>query len=428
MNMRLSTLENGLRVVTQRMEHLETVSLGLWVGAGSRFEAESEHGIAHLLEHMAFKGTTSRSARDIAEEIEYVGGDINAATSAESTAYYARTMKQDLPLGLELIGDILINPTFDSDELEREKNVIIQEISAANDSPDDVIYDLAQQYAFPNQALGRSILGTAESVLSFDGDDLRAFRDSRYSADSMVFSASGALDHDEVVARVGDRFGVLGRRTPPIAPKAVYRGGVCRSPLRFEQGHLLLAYEGPSYTSSDYYAAQVLSAILGGGMSSRLFQEAREARGLCYAIYSFCWGVEDTGLFGVHAATAPDQYDELLDVITTELARMVETPPSEDELTRAKAQLKAGLMVCLESSGARAEQMARQTLAFGAPLAVADMVAKVDGVSAEAVQFAAKKVFDGRPPTLASVGPRDLDVEGQAWAHRLGADAGLTAV
>jgi predicted Zn-dependent peptidase len=427
MNVKLSTLENGLRVVTQSMDHLETVSLGLWVGAGSRFESDNEHGIAHLLEHMAFKGTKSRSARDIAEEIEYVGGDINAATSAETTAYYARTMKQDLPLGLELIGDILINPTFDSDELEREKNVIIQEISAANDSPDDVIYDLAQQYAFPNQALGRSILGTAESVMSFAADDLRAFRDSRYGAGSMVFSASGALDHDEVVARAGERFGALKSHAAPAAQKAVYQGGFCQSSLRFEQGHLLLAYEGPSYTDGSYYATQVLSAILGGGMSSRLFQEAREARGLCYAIYSFCWGVNDTGMFGVHAATAPDQYDALLDVITFELRRAVEEPPSEDELTRAKAQLKAGLMLCLESSGARAEQLARQTLAFGAPLAVAEMVAKVEAVSAEAVQLAAKKVFDGRSPTLANVGPRDLNVNGQAWVRRLGAETGLAA-
>ena len=427
MSVAFSTLENGLRVVTQKMPHLETVSLGLWVGAGSRFESDSEHGIAHLLEHMAFKGTQRRSARQIAEDIESVGGEINAATSLETTAYYARMLRAELPLGVELLSDILINPTFDGTELEREKNVIIQEIAASRDNPDDVIYDLVQEYAFPNQAVGRPILGTMESVTRFAAEDLRAFRNKRYSAGAMVLSAAGPLDHADVVAMAGDHLGGVESRSSGEPAGAQYRSGLCQSPLRFEQSHLLVAYEGPTYRSADYYPAQVLAMILGGGMSSRLFQEAREARGLCYSIYAFCWGVSDTGLLGIHAATASEQADELLDVITDQIARITERPPEPNELKRAKAQFKANLLMSLESSGARAEQMARQTLAFGAPLEISDIIAKIDGVSGEAVQSVAKKVFDDCAPTLASVGPRDLVVEGRPWARRLVPAAALAA-
>ena len=427
MTIELSTLENGLRVVSQRMEHIETVSLGLWVGAGSRFEEEREHGMAHLLEHLAFKGTKRRSARQIAEEIESVGGEINAATSLETTAYFARMLRPELPLGVELLSDILINPTFDGAELDREKNVIIQEIAASRDNPDDVIYDLVQEFAFPNQALGRPILGTEESVRAILADDLRAFRNQHYGADGMVFAAAGPLDHGELVRMAGDHFGDIGRRMEASHQQPVYRSGVCCSPLRFEQSHLLIAYQGPSYSSPDYYPVQVLAMILGGGMSSRLFQEVREVRGLCYSIYAFCWGISDTGLLGIHAASAAEQVDELLDVVAGEIARCCEQPPAATELKRAKAQFKANLLMSLESSGAQAAQLARQTLAFGAPLEISEIIAKIDAVSGDAVQSTAKKVFDGTKPTIASVGPQDLRVADQAWVRRLSPAADLAA-
>ena len=427
MSFEISTLENGVRVVTQRLAHLETVAVGIWVGAGSRFESDSEHGIAHFLEHMAFKGTKRRSAKDIAEEIESVGGDINAATSLESTAYFSRLLMQELPLGLELLSDILINPTFESLELEREKNVIIQEIAASKDNPDDVIYDLVQEHAFPGQALGRPILGTVESIKALGAEDLRTFRDRCYSADAMVLAAAGGLEHANVVSMAEEHLGAVRRadKTPPH--EARFASGFKQSPLRFEQGHLLVAYEGPAYGAEDYFSTQVLVMILGGGMSSRLFQEARERRGLCYSIYAFCWGVSDTGLFGVHAASTPDQIDELLQVVSGELEQMVEKAPSQSEVDRAKAQFKAGLVMSLESSSARVDQLARQTLAFGAPLAMTEIIGMIDAVTPETVQSAAKKVFDGQVPVLASLGPRDLSIDGKVWARSLGLAPDLAA-
>ena len=418
MDVSSTTLENGLRVVTHSMPHLETVSIGVWVGTGSRCESEEQHGIAHFLEHMAFKGTQSRSAKEIAEHIESVGGDLNAATSLETTAFYARVLKENLSLGLELLSDILINPTFEPAELERERHVIIQEISATQDSPDEVVYDLAQEYAFPSQALGRPIIGTIESVHAIDADDLRAFRASRYSADGMVLAAAGCLHHDDVVACAADQFGGIARFDRKAPQKAAYRGGICRAPQTFEQSHMVVVFEGPSYKGDDFYTVQILSTILGGGMSSRLFQEAREVRGLCYSIYAFCWAISDTGLIGAHVATAPDQLEELLDVMTGEMRRMAEEASCREEIARAKAQLKAGLLMSLESSGARAEQLARQTLAFGAPLAIDEVIAKIDAVSGDAVQFLAKKVFDGCSPTLASTGPANLSVDGSALQRK----------
>lgn len=427
MSVELGTLPNGLRVVSHRMDHLESVTVGLWVGAGSRFEGAREHGLAHLLEHMAFKGTRRRSARDIAEEIESVGGDLNAVTSPEATAYFARVLKPDLPLGLDLLSDIVINPTFDGAELVREKDVIIQEILATNDNPDDVIYDLVHENAFPNQALGRSILGTAESVSALGAEDLLGFRDRRYSARRMVLAAAGALDHADLLKLAGEHFGAVGGFAVADPPPALYRSGLCASPIRFEQGHVVVAYRGPAYSDGDYYAGQMLATILGGGMSSRLFQEAREARGLCYSIYAFCWGLSDTGLFGVHAATAPERYDELLEVVAGEIRRLAEEPVRREELERARAQLKAGLLMSLESTGARAEQLALQTLAFGAPLPIGEVIAKVDAVTMEAVQWAAGKVFDASAPTLACVGPSGLAVDGKGWARKLGLAPGLAA-
>jgi len=407
MSVELSSLPNGMRVVTHAMPHLETVSLGIWVGAGARSEGGDQHGIAHLLEHMAFKGTPTRSARQIAEEIESVGGDLNAATSLESTAYYARVLKGDLPLAVDLLGDILQNPTFDDIELQREKDVILQEIGAIQDSPDDLVYDLAQELAFPEQPIGRPITGTVESVQSFGAHDLHAFRVAHYAGDSMVIAAAGAVSHRELLEQAERVFEALPGRGSPEPEAARYCGGMRHASQNFEQSHLLLAFEGPAYGSEDFYEAQLLSAVLGGGMSSRLFQEARECRGLCYSIYSFCWGLSDTGLFGVHSATGPGQISELLDVIEAALHRAGEAEAADDEIGRAKAQLKASLAMSLESSGARADQLARQTLAFGRPLEIAEIISKVDAVTSSGILSVAERLFGRTPICLSSIGPTD---------------------
>ena len=405
MSIEMTTLSNGLRVVTQDMAHLETVSLGVWVGTGARSESASQHGVSHLLEHMAFKGTARRSAREIAEEIESAGGELNAATSLETTAYYARVLKTDIPLAIDIIADIVRDPKFDTVELAREKDVIFQEIAAAEDSPDDVAHDLAQQAAFPGQPLGRPILGTRESVRQFTPDDLSAYMKSHYTPGSMVLAAAGAADHEVLAGLAEDAFGDMEQSDPHVPEPANYKGGFMRSDRSYEQSHIVVSFEGPSYRVDDMYTGQVLSSVLGGGMSSRLFQEARETRGLCYSIYSYCWGLSDSGLFGIHAATGPEQVPELAELILRELDKLANGFVGDAELSRAKAQLKSGLLISLESSGSRAEQVARQTLAFGAPRDIGVLVEKVESVDKEAVRALAGKLTMSTAPSVSAVGP-----------------------
>lgn len=384
----VSTLPNGLRVVTHTMPQVETSSLGIWIGVGSRHETENQHGISHLLEHMAFKGTKTRSALQIAEDIEQVGGEINAATSLETTAYYARVLRGDEGLALEILADILQNSSFDPIELEKERDVILQEIAATQDSPDEIAYDLMQEAAFPAQAVGRPILGTPESVSATTPADLRAFLSLNYAPERMVVSAAGAVHHDAVLRHAEALFGGLAQPKVKMLhdEAARYTGGARSSAKVFEQSHVLMGFEGPSYRAKDAFTAQVFSGLFGGGMSSRLFQEVREKRGLCYSIYSAAWGLRDSGMFQIHAATGHTMVPELIDVIGAELATIADRGPTEREVTRAKAQLKAGLLMSLESSGARAEQMARHLLVHGRLIPPDELVARVDAVSAEHVR------------------------------------------
>ncbi|HEY7670495.1 MAG TPA: pitrilysin family protein [Hyphomicrobium sp.] len=400
----ITTLNNGLRVVTHTMPHLETVSLGLWVGAGARHETEREHGISHFLEHMAFKGTRRRSAQQIAEEIEEVGGELNAATSLETTAYFARVLKGDEGVALGLIADILQNSVFARPELEGERQVILQEIAATRDSPDDVGYDLLNDAAFPHQPVGRAILGTPESVRRFTPGDLKGFLKRRYSPENMVISAAGSVRHAHVVRHAEAQFGGLSGKGRPVADRpAKYVGGTRVSEKPFEQSHILIGFPGPSYREEEFFTAQVFSGLFGGGMSSRLFQEVREKRSLCYAIYSTAWGLKDAGMLGIHAATGADLMGALIDVIGAELKRAAEELPSGPELARAKAQLKAGLLMGLESSSSRAEQMARHLLSHGRVLSTAELIAKVDDVTPERVRSFVGKLA-ASTPAIALVG------------------------
>src|SRR5262245_48764308 len=315
--------------------------MGMCVGVGARHEAVSQQGISHLLEHMAFKGTRRRSARDIAEEIEAVGGELNAATSLETTAYFSRVLAGDIGLALDILGDILQSPRHAEEELTREREVILQEIAATRDSPDEIGYELLQEAAFPDQAIGRPILGAATSVKGFRASDLRKFLKANYGAKRMVLSAAGKVDHDELVRHAEAQFGGMNGGGGGRFEPARYSGGTRTSAKPFEQSHLLLAFEGPSYGQDNYYTAQVFSALFGGGMSSRLFQEVRERRGLCYSIYSSYWALADTGLFGIHAATGVEMMHSLIEVVGGELNRAAAEQPSASEVARAKAQIKA---------------------------------------------------------------------------------------
>ncbi len=410
MTSQITTLANGLRVVTDEMPHLETVSLGAWVGVGARHDPAPVNGIAHFLEHMAFKGTAKRSARDIAEEIETIGGDINAATSLETTAYYARVLKGDEATALDVLSDILHNSLFDETELRRERDVILQEIAGSQDSPDDVVYDLAQEAAFPEQPLGRTILGTPATVEAISPDSLRTYLNQRYVPANMIVSAAGGVEHQRLVELAEQHFGAPGgpggearANGEDEEPVAKYVGGAVASSRPFEQCHVVFGFEGPKYGSADYYASQVLSGLLGGGMSSRLFQEAREKRGLCYSVYSTAWGLSDTGVFAVHAATGRELAKDLLDVLSGEIFRLAGEEPRPEEVQRAKAQLKAGLMMGLESSAVRAEQMARQLAGHGRLIEKAELIEKVEKVTPADVQRLLRTMVL-RGPTVAIVG------------------------
>jgi predicted Zn-dependent peptidase len=423
-----TTLANGLRVVSHRMPHLETVSMGIWVGVGARHEDLSRHGISHLLEHMAFKGTRRRSAKDIAEEIEAVGGELNAATSLETTAYFTRVLAADIELGLDILADILLNPRHAEAELEREREVILQEIAATRDSPDEIAYELLQDAAFPDQAIGRPILGTAASVKSFSPSDLRKFMKANYGARRMVLSAAGKIDHDKLVRHAEALFGGLNGGKGGRFEPARYGGGTRSSAKPFEQSHLLLAFEGPSYGAADYYAAQVFSALFGGGISSRLFQEVRERRGLCYSVYSSYWALADTGLFGIHAATGQEMMGKLIEVVSAELNRAAAEAPTEAETARAKAQIKAGILMGLESSSARAEYMARQLLLFNRLIDTKEIVGRVEAVTPEAMRGVAEKLLTRSPPSVTIVGAGRKGAAYARTAERLTRDRASLSV
>jgi predicted Zn-dependent peptidase len=404
MSVNLTELDNGLRVVSHRMPHLETASVGVWLDAGARHERAEEHGLAHLIEHMAFKGTSRRSAARIAEEIEAVGGDLNAGTSMEHTAYVARVLKADTGLALDIIADILLDSTFEPAELEREKVVIAQEIAAANDAPDDIVFDLVQESAFPDQPVGRPILGTAASVGAFTSEGCRAFLARQLRPGALVVGAAGAVEHEAVVEQAGRLFGHLAPGGAEPAVPARYVGGDLRRERDLEQAHIVLAFEGVSYLAEDAFAAQVLAGALGGGMSSRLFQKVREERGLAYSIYAFAAGYRDTGLFGISSATAPEMLGELVEVTAAEVARAA-VDLGEDEVARARAQLKAGLLMSLESTGARLEQITRQVAVFGRVLPVEEILARVEAIDAAAVRALAGRVLSGSKLSVGAIGP-----------------------
>lgn len=418
MNVEVTKLASGLTVATERMPHLETATLGVWVGAGSRSERAEEHGISHLLEHMAFKGTTTRSARRIAEEIEAVGGEINAATSVENTCYYARILADDLPLSVDILSDILTRSVFDPEELERECHVVLQEIGAADDAPEDLVFDMLQERAFHGQPIGRPILGTPETVASFGREHLTTYLDRHYLSSRAVISAAGRVDHDEVVALVERHFAELPTGTAPAEEPATYLGGDVREVRDLSEAQVTLAFEGRPYASPDHHAAQILATVLGGGMSSRLFQEIREKQGLCYSISAFHWGYRETGLFGIHAATGEGDLDRLMAGLADEIARSVEAL-DEAEIRRAKAQLRAGLLMSLESPVSRAGQIARQMLIWGRPLTTREILDGVEAVDRAQLLRLAGEIFHGSPATLALVGPVEKAMSADAFAARL---------
>ncbi len=403
MSVEITCLPNGLYVVTHNLPHLETVALGIWVKAGARDERPEENGIAHFLEHMAFKGTQRRSARAIAEEIESAGGEINAATGMETTTYFARVLKNDWSLALDILADIFTGSVLDPEELERERDVILQEIAAAHDQPDDLVFDLAQAACYGDHPLGRSILGTAELIGGVTRDQMLAWRGRNYWASRIVVAAAGNIDHRAFATETERLLGKIEMGQQPQREPPVFQPKSETAPKPLDQAHLVLSFAAPGYRDPEIYTLQVLSNILGGGMSSRLFQEVREKRGLCYSVFSFGSAYEDGGQIGVYAATSPEHAPELLN-LTSDIMLSVARDVTEAEIARAKSQLKASLVMNLESASARCDQIARQFLAFGMVPSIATLVAKIEAVTAGEVRDLAEKLFKSRTPAFSAVG------------------------
>ena len=419
MSINVTRLPSGLTVVTEQMDRVETVSLGAYVATGTRNETEAECGASHFLEHMAFKGTERRSAAAIAEAVEDVGGHINAYTAREQTAYYVKLLKEDLALGADIIGDILTHSSFAPEELERERGVILQEIGQANDTPDDIVFDHFQETAYPDQPMGRPTLGREAGIKAMGREVLTGYMRHHYAAGNTVVAAAGALTHERVLALASEHFADLPAGEAPTVTPSRYGGGEFREGRDLDQVHIVLGFPAMAYADPDFYPSMLLSTLLGGGMSSRLFQEIRERRGLVYSIYSFTAPALDGGLFGIYAGTGEDEARELVPVTLEELRR-VQLDVGEEELRRARAQVKAGLLMSLESTGSRCEQLARQIQVHGRIVPVAETVGKIEAVTLADVRRAASRIFRGRP-TLAAMGPTEHVPHLVAIADRLAA-------
>jgi predicted Zn-dependent peptidase len=403
MSVRVTDLPNGLKVATDTVPTVESVSVGVYIGVGTRQEREEANGVAHLLEHMAFKGTTTRSACQIAEEVEAVGGQMNAHTGREQTAYYIKVLKEDTSLAVELLADILQRSTFDEEEFERERGVILQELGQAEDTPDDVIFDHFQETAYPDQSVGRPVLGRAGIIEHLPRAALIDFQLRHYGARNMVVTAAGQVDHDAFVDLVHRRFTELPSEADGSYEPASYAGGEFRDDRDLEQVHFVLGFPGVSHDDPDYYAAAVLSTLLGGGMSSRLFQEVREKRGLAYAISSFSSSFLDGGVFGIYTGTGENEVADMVPVLVDQIGSVLEPAP-EEEVRRARAQMKAGLLMSLESTNARMDALGSHILTYGRPLTVAEITQHIDAVDSAALVRVAKRIFAGRP-TMAAMGP-----------------------
>lgn len=379
-------LDNGLRVLSHRIEGFSSTVLGYWVEAGGVCESADICGISHFLEHMAFKGTTSRTAKQIAEEIESVGGYTNAYTSKEVTAFHAKVLGKDIGLAVDILSDILQNPTFEEAELERERGVILQEIAQSVDTPDDIIFDHFQRVAFEKQSLGRPILGPTEVVSRISADDLRRYRTKYYNADNIVFSAVGNVDHSQLLDFATKHFEKFSTE-PTNYPKDKfkYTSGFYSDERDIEQTHVIIGFEGLASTDRDYYTLAIFSSILGGGMSSKLFQEVREKRGLVYSIYTLSSSYRNNGVFGVYAATSSDKVEELTKVVIGEIQKM-KHDIEEKEFRRTKAQFEAGLLMARENNYTLCEQIVNQTMIFGRSFTNDEIMQKINAVTIDDVQ------------------------------------------
>ncbi|NRA88068.1 MAG: insulinase family protein [Rhizobiales bacterium] len=399
-------LANGLTIVSHQMP-IQSIAVGAWIKVGSRNEDISEHGIAHFLEHMAFKGTKNRSAKDIVEQVENVGGDMNASTGIEVTSYYFRLLKADLNLGIEILADILLNPVFSEEEMAKEKDVILQEIAATDDDPDDVLFDQLIESAYEKQAIGRSILGTKKSVMALTVEQLRGFLNKHYVPDNMVIAMAGGASHQQFVKLATQYFGDMPSKPVPVADKSSFTPADVKIEKSLEQSYLILGFESLHFNHPDFFAQQIMSQLFGGGMSSRLFQNIREEKGLCYSIYSSSWGFDDTGLMFIYAATSSDNIEKVKQLIYKEIVALIKNI-NEEELARACNQIKASQMMSLESPVSRSEQIARQSIFYKDVIVIDDILAKLEKVTVKDMLRVANNLFIGNKSNIKDIKTNDI--------------------
>ncbi len=397
------THENGLVVATDKAKDFESVTISILVKNGSRNENKQNNGISHFLEHMAFKGTTTRTAKDIAEEFDMIGGYFNAYTSRTSTVYYAKVLKNDLEKALDIITDILLNSTFAKEELEKERQVIFQELCMTKDTPDDIVFDYFQETAFKNQPLGRSILGAEEFIKNLKREELSKYFKNQYSTKNTIISAAGNFDSRQFNDLISNRFANFQNTNVKQYEKGIYTGGELHVQKDLEQAQFLLGFEGVSYLDKDFYDAQILSIILGGGMSSRLFQEIREKRGLVYNISSYSTSYSDCGIFGVYSALDPVNINILIDLIVSELFNITDKI-NEKEIMRAKAQIKSSLLMSMESTTARAKKLCNNFAMFGRYISNDEILEKINNVNFQSLQKLAKKIISNNNITITTLG------------------------
>ena len=404
MTIKTQTLPNGFTVATEFMPNFKTATLGVWIMAGARHETQGQNGIAHFLEHMAFKGTKKRSSFQIAEAIENVGGYINAYTSREITNYYCRILSDDVPLALDVISDIIQNSSIESSEVDIERNVILQEIGQTNDTPDDIIFDWLQATAYPNQPYGRAILGPADNVKGFSREDLINFTKEHYTPNRMILCAAGDVDHEALVKLCEKYFSKLSYAKGDDIVPGTFFGGEKRVQKELEQAHFALSFKSASIKDPDIFTSQIFAVAMGGGMSSKLFQEIREKRGLCYSIFSSIDAGTDTGAFTIYAGTSEEKLGELSNVVIDELRNSVDSL-SQKDLDKARAQIKAGMLMGLESTSNRCERLARTLSVWGRVIPIAETVEKINQVSVIDLKEFAQRIFVDPKSALALYGP-----------------------
>ncbi|MFM9890691.1 MAG: M16 family metallopeptidase [Rickettsiales bacterium] len=405
MTYQLTTLDNGLRIASEHLPGCLTAAFAVAVDVGARHEGPREGGLSHLLEHMAFKGTATKNARQIAEDFDRMGGNVNAYTSHEHTVYYAKVLREYADEALALLCDIVAHSVFDANELEREREVVLQEIAMHQDSPDDLVFDLFQEMAYAGQPLSLSILGKPEDVAKYSREDLLQYVAKHYQPNRLVIAGAGDVNHATMAGVISTYFAAQKntQQKNPL-PQARYVGGEKTLEKELEQVQLVLGFPGVAVTDADYYAAQIFATILGGGMSSRLFQEIREKRGLAYTVSAFASSYQDVGVLGMYAGTTPQHLAELTAALREVLASM-QGGVSEPELLRAKNQLKANVVMTRESTGSIVEWMARHIHVYGRYRTAEELLQQIDAVSAADMTRIAKLCLTNATPTVAALGP-----------------------